>query len=74
MALTQTEREYEVLIRYHENGKIGAHRVTITEIRDGDILIGSPHPSNPIPIDLATLKSIVFGMTDEDWYVAPVEE
>lgn len=75
MTIEQKTTDYEILIRYNPDGKIGAHRVTLSQIVNGDdVLSSSVNP--PEPIDLATLKNIVAELTDGDWYVpleAPVE-
>jgi hypothetical protein len=51
MALTERERDYEILIRINEDGSLGAHFRSITEIlRDGDVVSAVENP----PVPLAT--------------------
>lgn len=39
MALTERERSYETLIRHNEDGSVGAHHQTISEVmRDGVVI------------------------------------
>lgn len=71
MAITQNTREYEVLIRHNDDGKIGAHRQTITEIKDGDTVIHAA--LNPVePMSREELQQWAAGLSAEDWFV-PVE-
>ena len=58
MALTDTTRPYEVLIRYRDDGTIAAHRQDIRDIRDGNTTI-SAIPLPPEPLSVSALKALV---------------
>lgn len=72
MAITLNTRPYELLIRYNVDGKIGAHRQTITEIKDGDTLINETINA-PEELGREELQQVVAALTDEDWFVGDDE-
>ena len=73
MALTETTREYETLIRVNDGGKIGAHKQTITTIeRDGQVV--SSTLNDPEQLTLEQLQSYVSALTAADWFVPPVAD
>lgn len=63
MALTDTTRPYEVLIRYREDGSIAAHRQGIREIRDGATIISSI-PQPPEALTIVALKALVAALPE----------
>lgn len=72
MALTEQTRDYEILVRFNPDGKIGAHRQTITEVlRDGEPINVGTSLNEPTPLDLAGLQAFVAALTEDDWYVPP---
>lgn len=68
MALSKETRNYEMLLRFNENGKIGAQRQSITEFKDGGTIV-SATPENPEPLTLQELQDFVAALTPEDWFV-----
>ncbi len=73
MNITKVTRPYEVLIRYHQDGKIGVHFKTETIIRDGDEVI-SGRIDTPIPYSFEEFKAFSQSLTESDWYVPEVVE
>lgn len=58
MALQERTRNYEILIRFNEDGSIGAHRQNISEIiKDGAVIAASV--LTPEPLTVAELTTIV---------------
>lgn len=54
MAIEETSRAYETLIRHNADGSIGAHHVRITEIvKDGTVI----NASLGVPVSLASASS-----------------
>lgn len=71
MAIKKTIQNYEVLIRFQPDGKIGAHKQDIGVITDG----GEPYASkleDPVPLSLAELQALVAAWTEDDMYMPPV--
>jgi hypothetical protein len=58
MALTTEIRNYEILIRFHKDGTIGAHKQNIQTVDDAGTLI-SETPLPPQSLNISELKSIV---------------
>lgn len=73
MALKKNDANYELLIRFNDNGKIGAHLQSITTVSDGaDVL--SVKINDPEPMTLDGLQSFVASFTEDDWFVPEVSE
>lgn len=52
MAIKETTRLYETLIRHHEDGSIGAHHQYLYEVfNDDDLVLGKILP--PVPLSVA---------------------
>lgn len=68
MALEKTTHNYEILIRFNDSGKIGAHAQTLTIVRDGEEIFNA-QPNQPEPLTLAELQEKVAAFTDADWFV-----
>lgn len=73
MALEQKSRDYEILIRFNDDGKIGAHRQSITEILSKGQIVMSTVDS-PVSLDRQALQSIVAAFSDDDWYASTTTE
>lgn len=74
MTTTVNTTDYEILIRFNENGKIGAMKRTLTVIKidDHEPMVKA---NQPTPIDsLEELQGIVAAFTRSDWFVAPTDE
>lgn len=57
MTITERTRPYEILIRQHEDGSIGAHQQVITEVlRDGAVIAADV---KVIPLDEAGLTAVI---------------
>ncbi len=74
MTIEKTSRNYELLIRYNEDGKIGAHLQAITRITEAGALIAAPTLDAPRQLSLGELKSIVGSLVDSDWFVPAVSD
>jgi len=68
MALEKITKDYEILIRYNEDGKIGVQKQQITHyLEDGVIL--SSRLESPVEVNITELKSIVKAFTKDMWFV-----
>jgi len=73
MALEQKDRDYEILVRYNDDGKVGFHRQTLSEIiKDGVVLASTINP--PEKLSLEDLKTLVAELSESDIYVPPALE
>lgn len=58
MALTERRIRYETLIRWHEDGSIGAHQVDLDQVlRDGVVLASTP--TAPMQLGTADYKGAI---------------
>ena len=58
MALTERNRPYETLIRHNDDGSIGAHHVTISEVlRDGAVITATTNP--PVAVEGEALALVL---------------
>lgn len=60
MALEKETSPYELLIRFHEDGSVGALYRTITKIRDGNELL-SAVVDPPEEMTLEEVRSVISG-------------
>lgn len=68
MSLEKEIKTYEILVRFNENGKVGASAQTLTVMRDGDLIIGST--INPLEaLTHEQLQELVSAIGADDWYV-----
>lgn len=73
MAITKETRDYEILVRVNEDGRIGAHRQTITEIKeDGQLLSASLNA--PEELDFDGVQSALSALFDAEWLLTKVAE
>lgn len=73
MALKKDVQNYEILIRFNEDGKIGAHLQTLTVVKDGANVL-SAKPDDPVSMTLSELQEKVAAWTEDDMYVPPVAD
>ena len=71
MTIKKKTHDYEILIRFNESGKIGAHSQTMTVVRDGDEIF-SAQQNQPEALTLAELQEKIAAFTDADWFVPEV--
>lgn len=69
MTVEVSTKNYELVVRYNEDGKIGALLRTITSVTDSGALITPPRVNDPQQLDLEALKAIVNGLDHADWFV-----
>ena len=74
MAIEKITKNYELLVRFNDDGKVGAHLQAITCIFEDGEQIAPPQLGDPKQIDLAELQSIVAALTEADWFVPEVSE
>lgn len=73
MSLSERTRLDNVYIQIQSTGKVGAHKVHISEImRDGVAIQGQMQ--SPESMELAELKEFVAGLTEEQWIGPPKPE
>lgn len=58
MALSTETRNYEILIRFHKDGSVGAHKQDIQSVEDDGVLI-SEKALPAQALQMAELKSLV---------------
>lgn len=58
MALTERRIRYETLIRYNEDGRIGAHQVDLDQVLRDGVVINST-PTAPMPLSTADYEGVV---------------
>ena len=73
MSIQQTTQNYEILVRFNENGKVGAHSQSVSVIRDGEVTL-SATMNDPEPLTLAQLQERISSLTEGDWFIPPVGE
>lgn len=73
MSLTKVTKDYEILIRFNENGKIGIQQQKITTVFDGDEYFSSKLEEVQ-PLALKDIQSLVSAWTDVDIFVPTVSE
>lgn len=58
MALTQTTRAYEILVRFNDDASVAVHKQDLLVVKNGGtVVIETPLP--PQALDIAGLKQIV---------------
>lgn len=70
MTLQQKTQDYEVLIRFNENGKIGMQRQGIILFKEGEVTL-TQKLADPVPLSLSDLQALVASWTEADMYVPP---
>lgn len=73
MPLSKETRDYEILIRFNEDGSIGAQRQSIVEIMDSGAII-SATVETPIALTLEEVKEVVAGLTESPQEPLPDSE
>lgn len=68
MALEKVTKDYEILIRYNEDGRIGVQKQQITYYID-DGVVSSSRLESPVEVDITELKSIVKAFNKDMWFV-----
>jgi len=72
--MTQETKNYELLVRYHDNGKVGASTRQITSMFDEEGNLVGTRLEEPKELTFFELSQIVYGIKLEDWYTPPVSE
>lgn len=70
MTPVTTLQPYEILIRFNDDGTIGAHKQNISITRMNGEIVGS-FPMSPESINLDELTQLVGDMSEEAWYIPP---
>lgn len=73
MSLELVTKNYEILVRFNENGKIGAQLQQITLITNDGVVLSSKL-EDPKPVSYEELSALVGSWTQEDWFIPAPQE
>jgi len=63
-------RNYEILIRFNDDNRIGAHLQTLTGYAEDGTYVQPPQLDAPNQLTLEELKRFVADLKEEDWFVS----
>lgn len=74
MSLEKIAKNYELLVRFNDDGKVGAHLQTLTGIVENGELIAPPQLGELQQLTLPELKTFVDGLSEADWFVSETDQ
>lgn len=69
MTVQVSTKNYEILIRFNDDGRLGALLRTITSVTEKGVLVTPPKINDAQQLDLEELKDMVTNLGDDDWFV-----